>query len=108
MKPDTAKPRGLARTLAKLIDQAKNAGDHQYHETYLHGGLYIAIGINENFNLRLSRDGREPGAVEWRTVVAYLPEIYKPSQPVDPRRYISPATGRHCLSANWDSQKRLL
>lgn len=104
--PDDAEPRGLSGTLARLISRIELAADHKFSGTTLKHGLMVEVGIGEQFNLRLSRTAITPSLNEWRIVVAYLPEAYKPTRLPEPREVVR--SGRHCLEAHWDYQRRML
>lgn len=99
--------RSLAVILAQLIARIEFAGDEAWHQTTLRHGLMIEIGlIAGQFCLRLSRPNVAPSLNEWCTVVARLPAAYKPAIAIEPRR--SALSGRQCLDAHWDYQRRLL
>src|SRR5512139_756959 len=98
---------GLAGTLANLIDAAETSNAQRFHAIYLRGGLQVEIGINQKFNLRLSRENARPSDVEWRTVLKHLPAAYQPAEEICPR-YSHPNTKRHQLDAAWDYQRRML
>lgn len=66
----------------------------------------VEIMIGEKFSLRPSRADVAPSAQEWKTVLGYLPDKYKPTTQILPRDY--PYQMRNYLEAEWDFQKRLL
>src|SRR5512139_1623491 len=107
MSESNRKRIGLAGTLANLIDSAETSNDQKFHAIYLRGGLQVEVGINQKFNLRLSRENARPGDVEWRTVLKHLPAAYQPAEEICPR-YSHPNTKRHQLDAAWDYQRRML
>lgn len=103
--PETEQ-RGLAGTLARLVERIERANDQQFDGTTLKHGLMVEVGIGEQFNLRISRPNVMPSLNEWRTVVRYLPDRYKPAVPLEPREV--GRNGRRYLEACWDYQRRLL
>lgn len=103
---DDAAPRGLAGTLARLIARVELAHDQTFDGTTLKHGLMVEVGIGAQFNLRLSRAGVTPSENEWRTVVTYLPDAYKPAVPLAPHE--AQRNGRRYLEAHWDYQHRML
>ena len=103
---DDAEPRGLAGTLARLIERVEIAHNQAFDGTTLKHGLMVEVGIGAQFNLRLSRAGVTPSANEWRTVVSYLPAAYKPATPITPCE--ARRNGRRYLEAHWDYQHRML
>lgn len=88
----------LAARLADLVDRATRA-DRRFRSITLRGGLQIEVGLGTEFNLRLSRAGVAPSAIEWRTVVDHLPARVQPAAAVLPRDVTQ--AGRVYLEAHW-------
>lgn len=81
--------RGLAGSLFDLILRAERANDQKFHSLPLPNGLYIEIGIGQQFNLRMYRKTSAPSSTEWQTVIKNLPPAYQPQSRIDhlPRNF---------------------
>ena len=97
--------RGLAGTLYDLILRVEKLADRKFHAIPLPYGLRVEIGIGEQFNLRLSRPNASPSAVEWDTIVRYLPAAYQPAATIVPRDF-KHHDGRYYLEAYWPFKQR--
>jgi len=95
----------LSDILSKLI--GLSTADQQPHTFVLKHGLVLMTHVQPTkFTLRIARTGQEPAYTEWKTVVAALPESYKPSTPVIPAMYQERQS--LILSASWQLPERLL
>ena len=95
----------LASILAGLI--AKSEDDHRPHMQQLSGGLVVEITLDVALQLRIWRLNQAPSDVEWRTVIAQLPDMYRPAE--QDLAYVFWLVGRHHIfSATWPAPARLL
>lgn len=95
----------LATILSSLI--AKSEQDHQSHMQQLSGGLVVELTLAGALQLRIWRLNQSPSDVEWRTVIAQLPDMYKPTA-LD-QTYVFRLVGRcHIFSSTWPVPQRLL
>lgn len=94
----------LATILAGLIAQSEK--DHQPHMQQLSGGLVVELTLADALELRIWRLNQAPSDVEWRTVIAQLPDMYKPTA-LD-QTYVFRLVGRcHIFSSTWPVPQRL-
>ena len=95
----------LTSILAGLIAQSEQ--DHRPHMQQLSGGLVVEITLDVALQLRIWRLNQAPSDVEWRTVIAQLPDMYQPVA-LD-QTYVFRLVGRHHIfSATWPAPARLL
>lgn len=94
----------LATILSGLIAQSEK--DHQPHMQQLSGGLVVEITLDVALQLRIWRLNQVPSDVEWRTVIAQLPDMYQPAS-LD-QTYVFRLVGRHHIfSSTWPAPARL-
>jgi hypothetical protein len=101
---------GLARNLFDLILRAERARDQKFHSLPLQHGLVVEVGLGEQFNLRLYRKTAPPSAQEWKTVIDYLPEVYRPETSVLPRDFKHTErddSTRWYLEGHWPFRQRV-
>lgn len=98
---------GLRGTLLQLIEIVERSHDRRFHRRPLAHGLLVEIGIGDQFNLRISRAyPAAPSTTEWRTILEYLPERYKPAMEILPKNFGH--GGRSYLEAYWPLRQTLI